>query len=315
MNKPFKVIGIVVLCLFALVLAKDQVIKLVVTTAGSAVTGAQLEIKRFSLGLIKQQVRIGGLVMHQPKQSPERGAMLELSTANVDYDLGEMIKGRVHLKSAEFDLKQMVLVKDKDGKLNVDSLKVSKKEEAGKPKAKQPPLRIDVLKLNIGRVVSEDFSRGKEPFIEVYNLNIKKTLHNITSPQQLALYILTEPMKAAGIKGATIYGIAALAGSAILPVAVATTFLGKDSSVVEFKAGFDKAYEASLDAMKRSGKVKKAEKTSGVISADVEGADVSLEVKALAAGTARVTVSARKLMMPKPEIAAGILYKVEKELE
>ncbi len=310
----FKILVVLAICLSAFSAVKDQIIKLTVAAVGSAVTGTRIDIKNFSFSFLKQEVRIGGLVMHQPKESPEKGTMVELPAVNVDYDLGAMLKGKVHLYSAGISLKQIILVKDKNGKLNVDYLKVSGKQEAGKPKGKQPSMQIDELKLDIGRLVSEDFSHGDEPFIEVYDMHIKKTYHNITSPQQLVLYILTEPMKAAGIKGAAIYGIATLAGTAILPVAAAAVFVGKDSVSQEFGVGFEKAYAASIDALGRSGKIKRQDKASGVISADIKGTDVSLEVKHLA-GKSRISVSARKLMVPRPEIAAGILYKVEKRLE
>jgi len=137
----------------------------------------------------------------------------------------------------------------------------------------------------------------------------------ITSAQQLAALILSEPLKHAGIKGAAIYGVSLLTGVAILPVAVVATFAGKDNAQQDINAPIDHLYEISLEVLKRKGKITKEQKSGGLIEAVAEGANVNSKLKSVSANTAHITISARKYMLPKPEIASGILYQVSEQLQ
>jgi hypothetical protein len=211
------------------------------------------------------------------------------------------------------------LEKDKEGKMNVDSLKVAKKESSGKEEkpgkpAKQMPMQIDLLNLEMGRVVSKDYSVGAEPKVEVYNLGLKRSYKNIASANQLAALILTEPLKAAGIKGVQIYSVAALTGVAFLPAAAAVTLMGKDSATQEFSLPLEKLFDQSLQVLRRMGKVTKDDLKTGVIEAQVDSANVVLRFKKASSSKTGITASARKTLLPKPEIAAGVLYEIEEKV-
>lgn len=235
-------------------------------------------------------------------------------------DIGALLKGKLHLVSAEIELKEMGLEKNKEGQLNADSLKVvaeAKKQgggQVGKP-AKQMPMQIDLLKLNIGKIVYKDYTAGPAPSVQVYDINIQKNYKNITSVQQLAALILAEPMKAAGIQGAKIYGVAMLAGVAVLPVAIAANFVAKDSAAQDFAANFDKVYETTDTVLKGMGKVTKEDKAGGVIAADVNGVSVTAKLKKKTDRQTEVVVSARKYLLPKPTVAGGVIYEIEQRLK
>src|SRR3989338_696425 len=151
----------------------------------------------------------------------------------------------------------MTLEKNKDGNLNIDSLKVAKKEEARtKDKTSgQMPMRIDTLKLGIGKVIFRDYSADKGPSTRVYDINNHKNYKNITSAQQLAALVLAESAKSAGIQGGAIYGAAMLTGVGILPVAAVAVFKSRDSVQQDFDVPFDRAYEVSLGVLKEMGSV------------------------------------------------------------
>lgn len=311
-----KILIIGVLCvgiLFAGVILKDQIIKSVVVVVASQVTGADIRIQEFSLGLLSQTVKISGLKMYNPKGFPA-GILVDIPAIFVDYDLGALLKKKIHLRNVVLELKELGVEKNKDGKLNVDSLKVSKQEESGK-KSEAMPLQIDRMKLGIGKLVMKDYTVGKEPAIQVYDINIHKNYERITSAQQLAALILTEPMKAAGIRGAAIYGVAALTGVAILPVGIAATFISKDSAQQEFSAGIDKAYKASLAVAKQMGSVSLEDSANHVIRVSVNKARVEIKLKETTDKKVHIVVSARKFMLPKPEIAGGVLYNIADTLK
>jgi hypothetical protein len=315
MKRILIVVVVIIVAILVIGALKDQIIKSVVTVAATQITGAPVHIDGFSLGIMSQSVRISGFKMYNPSGF-SHGILLDLPTAYVKLDLGALLKQKLHLVSAEIELKEMGLEKNKEGKLNVDELKVVKQEPKKEAKpAKQMPMQIDVLKLGMGRIVVKDYTSGAEPTVKVFDINLHKNYKDITSAQQLAALILAEPMKSAGIQGAKIYGVAMLAGVAVLPVAVVATFAGKDSASQEFASSIDKVYEASLQAIKQKGSISKENKATGVISATVDSAQITVKIRKGKDNKTEVVASARKYLLPKPEIAGGILYDISEKLK
>ena len=71
-----------------------------------------------------------------------------------------LLKKKVHLKEVRIHLNEFVIVKNKDGEVNLDKLKAVKKEpaegtarkkETPPPKAQQGKMQIDLLSLKIGK--------------------------------------------------------------------------------------------------------------------------------------------------------------------
>lgn len=310
MKKILIITGLAIIASLVIGVVKDQIIKTIVTVAVTKTIGAPVHIDGLSLGIFKQSVKIDGFKIYNPKGFP-KGILVELATIYVDYDLTALFKKRLHLLSAEIELKEIGLIRDKEGKLNVDGLKVAKKEE--KP-SQELAMHIDILKLSIGRLVHQTLKDAGPAVIEVYDINIKKDYKNITSAEQLAALIVTEPMKAAGIKGASIYGVSSLAGVGIFPVVVAATLVGKDSAQADFDNTFDRVWKISLDVLGSSGKIKKEDRANSIISAEVDSISVSVRLKRVSDKTTQVIVSARKNLFPKPRIASGILYRISEAL-
>ena len=314
MKKALIVLAIVVISILAIGILKDQIIKSIITIAATEVTGAPVHIDGFSLGLFNQSMRISGFKMYNPKGFP-RGILVHLSKINVTYDLGAIFKKKLRLATAEIELNEMGLIKNAQGQLNVNELKVMKQAEKKEAKpSRQMLMQIDLLKLGIGKIVSKDYSSGKEPVVYVYDVNIHKSYKNITSVQELAALIMIEPMKAAGIQTAGIYGVAMVAGVAILPVGIAATFAGKDSVQQEFALSFEEVYGAALAVLSRKGKITE-ERAAGVIRGNVDSAWVTVKISNKTAKITKVVVSARKYLFPKPKIAGGVLYEIAEKLK
>lgn len=324
MKKWQKILIITGIVVVGLLIVKNQVIKTTITTVGSNVVGAPLKIKKFSLGLFTQKVRIKGFQVYNPKGFP-REPFIDISEVSVDYDLPALIKGKLHLPLIVFDLKEMVVIKNKDGNLNVDSLKIAQEEArpAAKQVKEQPqkksqpmPFQIDVMKLNIGRVVYKDYSKGEQPTILVYDVGLKdKTFKNITSVQQMAAMIMVQTMGPTAIKSAKMYAAATILGVGFLPAGVAGVLMGSDSSSAEVNAAYDKTYGVSLNLIKGIGKLKSEDKSKGIIKAKVDGVDVTVRIAEKSKRKVELTVSARKMMLPKPEFAGGVLYRISEKLK
>jgi hypothetical protein len=176
-------------------------------------------------------------------------------------------------------------------------------------------MQIDLLTLSIGKIVYKDYAVGTEPSVRVYDVNRHKSYKGIPSAQQLALLVLAEPMKAAAIKNAEIYGVAMLTGVAALPVAVAATFIGKDNVQQVIDASFEHVYEISLEVVKRMGTITKDDASGGVIKANINGAMVALMLRKGIDNKTEITISARKYMFPKLDIAGGVLYQILDKLQ
>lgn len=314
MKKWLKWIGITLAALVVFSFVRDLALKSVVTAVASRVIGAPVRMDGFSLGLMRQSVRITGLRVYNPPGFP-REAFVDIPIVSVDMDSSALFQGKLHLERVEFTLKELVLVKNKEGKSNLDSLKVAGKQEKGDKKpAREMALQIDLLKLQMGRVVQKDF-RVKPPSVEAHEIGISKTYKDITSPQQLAALILMEPMKSAGIKGAALYGAAALTGVGFVPVVAGSILLGNDSAEQEFGGGYDRVYEACLAVLKQGGSVKSEDRGSGIITGEVPGGSVTIQLEKNDGGKVKVIISVRKMMLPKLDVAGGVLYQITERLK
>ncbi|MEW6100818.1 MAG: hypothetical protein AB1481_00790 [Candidatus Omnitrophota bacterium] len=318
-KKSLVFILVVLLCVLGLGVVKDELLKGIITVTATKVVGAPVRIEGFSLGIFSQKVVVTGFKLYNPKGFPE-GLIVDLPKASVKLNLLSLLEGRLHLRELTVELRELGLTKNIEKKLNVDSLAITE-EAASKPKegekkksSRQMPMHIDVFNLSMGRVVYKDYSQGAEPSVQVYDINIKKTYKNIKSAQQLVLVVLTEPMRAAGIKGATIYGLSALAGVGMLPAVAVISLTGQDSVQAQLNFAFDRVYAKALDVLKKSGSIKSEDKAGGIIKAVVDSADVAVKLNKVSPRATEITVSARRYLVPKREIASGIVYKITEEL-
>ncbi len=305
MKKLFIVLGIVVIFLGSIVLFKNLIIKSVVTTAASNITGAPVHMDSFQLNIFNSTIRISGFKMYNPSGFPE-GILVSCPKIKVIYDRASLFKQERHLLLVEIELEEIGLTRNKEGKLNVDSLKIVEESESSPP----TPMQIDLLTLNIGKIVYKDYTGGIEPSVRVYDVNRQKSYKGIPTAQQLALLVLAEPMKDAAIKNAQIYGAAMLTGVAVLPVAAAATFIGKDHVQQVIDVSFEDLYGISLEVVKRMGRITKDDASGGVIKANVDGARVALILRKNEDNKTEITISARKYLLPKLDIAGGVLYQI-----
>lgn len=154
MKKILKIVFVVIICLFILSILKNQIIKYTVSAVTAAVTGTKVQIRSFSFGILGHSIRMRDFKMFNPKGFSNT-VLVDLGTINVDYNLPSMLKGKLHLRRIDIDLKELCLEKNAEGKLNADSLKIVEQQKESKGKeskpAKQVPMQIDLLNLQLGR--------------------------------------------------------------------------------------------------------------------------------------------------------------------
>ncbi|HOW35244.1 MAG TPA: AsmA family protein [Candidatus Omnitrophota bacterium] len=322
-NKILNIALIVAVVLFAAGQVKDLAVKSIVTTVASSITGAPIHIGGFSLGVIRPAVHIKDFKMYNPKGFPG-GEMVNIPRISVHYNPLSIFKGKIHLSLLVFDLREMMIVKNKDGKLNFDELKFAQEQAAAseakkgdqKKSAQEMPMQIDKFMLNLGRVIVKDYTKPENPSILVYELGLKdRTFENLTSAQQLAAVITLEGMKPAAIKSAATYAAATILGVGFFPAAVVGAMVSKDSAEIAYHASVDAVFKAVGEVVKKIGEVKSEDKAKGEIKAKAEGCDLTIAFKKDDRGLTNVKVAARQFMLPKPEVAGGILYRVSERIK
>ncbi|MCF7874830.1 MAG: hypothetical protein K9L87_03735 [Candidatus Omnitrophica bacterium] len=309
MKRLFIIAGIVVFFLGGILLSKDLIIKSIATKSASKAIGAPVDIDNFSLNIFSSTVDISGLKIYNPSGYPE-GILVSCPKIKIIYDFGSFLKRKPHLLLVEVELKEMILTTNKEGKLSVDSLKIAQEPE-GPPPA---PVKIDLFNLSIGRIITKDYTTDNPPKVRVHNINRQKSYKGIPTARQLIFLVLTEPMKAAAIENAAIYGATLATGFTVLPIVVATKFIGKDHVQNVVDLNFKDLYKISLEVMKNKGQITKEDPSGGAIKATIEGARVALALRQISDDKTEITISARRFMFPQVEIAAGILYQIVDKL-
>lgn len=187
-------IGLLVVVVILFV-AKDFIVKAAVTGGVKAITGLNLEVKSIRIGLLETSVGINGLRLDNPAGFQDK-AMADLPEIFIDYNLESIIKNKIYLEEVRLELKEFIVVKNARGELNINALRAlaargePAPEGAPKEEKKMPDIKIDLLKLKIGKVVYKDYSRGGAPEVKVFNVNLDEQYQNITDPKQLVSLII-----------------------------------------------------------------------------------------------------------------------------
>lgn len=296
-------------------LEKDRIIKYLIVARAQNIIGAPVEIGTFCWDIDEQTITITGFKLFNPPGYPEE-AMLDIPSIKTIYDFAALLKGHLVISQIVINLREVAATQDKGGKLNVDSLKIVEEAQGlSEPKDHALRLHIEVFTLSIGRVVYKVYKSENNYSTKVYNLNIiNQNYEDIPDIQHLIILMIKESLKRTTIKGAAVVGISAAAGVGFWPVGVASVVMGKDSASASFKADSDKVYQTCLAALEKTATVRSKNKDKGIIKVKLQGYHSIVQVEKNKDGTTRVTVSARKLLLPRPQFARELLYDISQNL-
>ncbi len=222
--KVIKFILITLVVLIAVVLfGKDLIAKFAVETGVKMATGLPLKVEKLHVGLRHTLIDIEGLRIYNPDGFPEP-MMADLPKIYVDYHLGNILGGTIHLEDVKLYLEEFVVVKNAEGRVNLDFLKPVQKEEAeekvpekpaDKPEAAKPMgIQIDSMELKIGRVVYKDYSGGRtEPVVREYPINLHEEFHHLDSLDSVVRIVLVKALSGTALHTLTDINISALSDS------------------------------------------------------------------------------------------------------
>jgi hypothetical protein len=215
---------------------KDQIIKFSIEKGVEVVTGLKMNIRSLNVGIFHSAVRIKGLRIFNPPQFKDR-VMMDMPEIYVDYDLPAIFGGNVHLKELRLNLKELIVVKNAKGELNLNSLKVVKAKNDGvKPEAeggKAPNMQIDSLDLKIGRAVYKDYTASPSPSVKEFNVNIDEHYANITNPYAVVSIIVVKALANTAIAGLANFDLNGLQGTVMDSLAKYTGVSGKATDLAK----------------------------------------------------------------------------------
>ena len=206
MKKIIVLLLVVGAVFFTLSVAKNAIAKTAVQSLCQTMTGLELHIRRLNIGVLTTLIDIQDLRLHNPPEFQDR-VMFDLSEVYVDYNLRSILSGKVHLEELRLDLKELTIIRNEQGQLNLDSLKAAgakkkapeEKEAAreaapAEEKKELPEIQIDRLVLKVGKVIYKDYSKGPEPNVQEFDVNLNETYENISNIQALVPLIVSKAL-------------------------------------------------------------------------------------------------------------------------
>ena len=193
-------LGMVVL-LAAVLAGKNFIAKTALTNGVKLITGLDTQIDGVQVGLFSTAVGVKGLKVMNPSQFSER-VMLDMPELFIDYNLSDILKGKIHLEVVRLNLKEFHVAKAADGELNLNSIEAVssvKKPAQGKPaKPESKPasplnLQIDLLELSIGTVTYTDYAKNP-PAKQTFAVNINERHEHITNPYAFGALLVSRAL-------------------------------------------------------------------------------------------------------------------------
>jgi hypothetical protein len=198
LKKIFTVLLALVILFSSIAILKDVFITIYVERAVRVSTGLSLKISGLRTAILRGRIDIKGLKIFNPLRFKDR-VMLDIGHIYADYDFGALLKRDIHLHELDIDLKEFTVVKDREGDLNLNSLKIVKYNKMPGDKSNMPKqgvfqLEIDTLRLKIGKVVYKDYTHGKKPHIRKYNINMDEKFTRISNIHNLISVVMLKAL-------------------------------------------------------------------------------------------------------------------------
>jgi len=197
-NKKVKFLIIVLVILFVGSVVKNGIFQSILGSALSKAAHVPVRIGSTQVRFLSSGITLKGIKVYNPRSFPER-LMVDAPLVSISFDPAALFKHQLHFKDMKLNVKEVVVIKNRDGNLNVNAMKPTeedkKKSKKGETKGQMPALMIDRLSLTVGRVVYKDYSAGGAPSIQVFDINIQDRVYtNIQNPTVLVSLIMSEAL-------------------------------------------------------------------------------------------------------------------------
>ena len=244
MKKIIVVISVIIIILVSLYLLKDTIIKLAIEKTVRDAIGLRIEIGELKASILRAAIDIRGLRVLNPEGFSDR-LMADFPEIYADFSLKDAFKNKMRFIRAKIELKEFIVIKNRDGILNLSSVKtVSADQKQQKTKYSISDIQIDSLRLKIGRAVYKDYSKGEPPSIKEYNINLDEEYTNITDIKVLVNLIIAKALAKTAIAELAGFNLELLQGSISKVTEVTGSIASKAVDATE------KALNAATDKIK-----------------------------------------------------------------
>jgi hypothetical protein len=197
----------IVLALFlitTLTVFKDAIARYLLQRDVKRLLGLEVVVENMIVGLSTTTVETKGLKVLNPPGFEDK-VMLDMPELYINYDAHACLNRDIHFEYMKLDLKEFYVIKNKDGKLNLEDIKVVKDakliSEGKMPppadiNAKEFEFRIDTLDLKIGQVIYIDYtkmSKGK-PYTKTWDVKVNDRYTDIDDPAKFAKIIIVRAL-------------------------------------------------------------------------------------------------------------------------
>ncbi|MBD3380390.1 MAG: hypothetical protein GF408_08025 [Candidatus Omnitrophica bacterium] len=179
------------------VFAKDKLIELSVEKICTDITGARFDIREMKVDLLKPVVDIKDLIVYNPEGFPGV-AMAEIPEVYVSIDLKRSLGGEILLRELRFNLRELNVVKNAEGEVNLETLNPLKDRRKGDDAEKTgniPQVKIRLLVLKAGQVHFRDYSKGVAPSVHTFTIGLDETYRDIDDIYTLIRLVISRAIK------------------------------------------------------------------------------------------------------------------------
>lgn len=194
----FGILILLVILIGGLLFFRDSIAKSVAEKQIRAETGMDATIGKFHIGLVDPVVTIENLRIYNPPGFLHP-RFVDIPEIHVEYDRGALFSRKLHFTLVRFNMADVSVDENADGKTNLEFLQEKQKQKAASTsKAKSEPamefVGIDTLVLTLGRV---RFSSVKHPERDKeINLDVRNTeLKNVKSAKDFSGLIVSIMLK------------------------------------------------------------------------------------------------------------------------
>jgi len=212
-----RILFFLVVVIVLVIVFKNIILKAAIPFGISKAAGINADLDSIDVNFSKTLVDLKGLKVQNPSGFEDK-YLIDIPQAFVDYELEPFFKGNVHLTDVKLYLKEILIVKNEQGLLNInvirEKLEQNQKKEAKdqvedgeapppapaeQPKKAKGEMKIDNLFLKIDRVLYKDYTVGKDPLVQTFDLNIEENHQNITEIESIIAIIMTKALRNSAI--------------------------------------------------------------------------------------------------------------------
>jgi uncharacterized protein involved in outer membrane biogenesis len=182
----FRLLLLLIALVVALVLFRDSIAKAAAERHLRSATGMDVTIGRVTIGLKSPTITIQNLVlMNTADYGGSR--FLDVPDFHIEYDLAGLLSRRIYLKLLRFNLGEIHIVQNKNGKTNLQALgdRTRQRKQTGTPTESKPGFQgIETVNLSIGRFKYTSYktpANNQEVWVGVRN----ETVKNVKSTKDL----------------------------------------------------------------------------------------------------------------------------------